>query len=95
MIGDLKPGTEYRVSIAAYSQTGKGKLSFPQHVTTLPQGKIRLKSINDGKGPPFIYAFTQQTSHARDYLGLCEASGGHSKHASVLSDLSRVRQDTD
>nr|XP_048284827.1 pikachurin isoform X2 [Myodes glareolus] len=37
VIGDLKPGTEYRVSIAAYSQTGKGKLSFPQHVTTLPQ----------------------------------------------------------
>uniref|UniRef100_M3YTT9 Pikachurin n=1 Tax=Mustela putorius furo TaxID=9669 RepID=M3YTT9_MUSPF len=37
VIGDLKPGTEYRVSIAAYSQTGKGRLSSPQHVTTLPQ----------------------------------------------------------
>lgn len=95
MIGDLKPGTEYRVSIAAYSQTGKGKLSFPQHVTTLPRGKTGLKSINDGTGPPFIYAFTQQASRVRDYLGLCKAGGGHSKHASALSDLSRVRQDTD
>lgn len=95
MIGDLKPGTEYQVSIAAYSQTGKGKLSFPQHVTTLPRGKIGLKSINDGTGPPFIYAFTQQASRARDYLGLCKASGGHSKHASALSDLSRVRQNSD
>ncbi|XP_059132731.1 pikachurin [Peromyscus eremicus] len=37
VIGDLKPGTEYRVSIAAYSQTGKGRLSFPRHVTTLSQ----------------------------------------------------------
>ncbi|KAI4535837.1 hypothetical protein MG293_014164 [Ovis ammon polii] len=37
VIGDLKPGTEYRVSMAAYSQTGKGRLSSPQHVTTLPQ----------------------------------------------------------
>uniref|UniRef100_A0A8C2XUF5 Pikachurin n=1 Tax=Capra hircus TaxID=9925 RepID=A0A8C2XUF5_CAPHI len=38
VIGDLKPGTEYRVNMAAYSQTGKGRLSSPQHVTTLPQG---------------------------------------------------------
>nr|XP_020043113.1 pikachurin-like [Castor canadensis] len=37
VIGDLKPGTEYRVSIAAYSQTGKGRLSSPRHVTTLSQ----------------------------------------------------------
>ncbi|KAM9253060.1 pikachurin isoform 4-T4 [Dugong dugon] len=37
VIGDLKPGTEYRVSVAAYSQTGKGRLSSPRHVTTLPQ----------------------------------------------------------
>ncbi|CAO2592424.1 Egflam [Lemmus lemmus] len=37
VIGDLKPGTEYRVSIAAYNQTGKGRLSFPLHVTTLSQ----------------------------------------------------------
>lgn len=37
VIGNLKPGTEYRVSIAPYSQTDKGRLSFPQHVTTLPQ----------------------------------------------------------
>lgn len=43
MIGDLKPGTEYQVSVAAYSQTGKGRLSFPRHVTTLSQGKNRLK----------------------------------------------------
>ncbi|KAL1783832.1 pikachurin isoform X2 [Sigmodon hispidus] len=35
VIGDLKPGTEYRVNIAAYSRTGKGRLSFPRHVTTL------------------------------------------------------------
>ncbi|XP_074242613.1 pikachurin isoform X2 [Saimiri boliviensis] len=35
VIGDLKPGTEYRVSIAAYSQAGKGRLSSPRHVTTL------------------------------------------------------------
>nr|AAI50711.1 EGF-like, fibronectin type III and laminin G domains [Mus musculus] len=37
VIGDLKPGTEYQVSVAAYSQTGKGRLSFPRHVTTLSQ----------------------------------------------------------
>ncbi|XP_008068333.1 pikachurin isoform X3 [Carlito syrichta] len=37
VIGDLKPGTEYRVSIAAYSQSGKGRLSSPRHVTTLSQ----------------------------------------------------------
>uniref|UniRef100_A0A8C6RKI4 Pikachurin n=1 Tax=Nannospalax galili TaxID=1026970 RepID=A0A8C6RKI4_NANGA len=37
VIGDLKPGTEYRVSIAAHSQTNKGRLSSPQHVTTLSQ----------------------------------------------------------
>uniref|UniRef100_A0A8D1FK47 Pikachurin n=1 Tax=Sus scrofa TaxID=9823 RepID=A0A8D1FK47_PIG len=37
VIGNLKPGTEYRVSVAAYSQMGKGRLSSPQHVTTLPQ----------------------------------------------------------
>ncbi|XP_032134808.1 pikachurin isoform X1 [Sapajus apella] len=37
VIGDLKPGTEYRVSIAAYSQAGKGRLSSPRHVTTLSQ----------------------------------------------------------
>lgn len=42
VIGDLKPGTEYRVNMAAYSQTGKGRLSSPQHVTTLPQGKMGL-----------------------------------------------------
>ncbi|XP_004678161.1 PREDICTED: pikachurin isoform X2 [Condylura cristata] len=38
VIGDLKPGTEYQVSIVAYSGMGKGQLSLPQHVTTLPQG---------------------------------------------------------
>ncbi|XP_045643249.1 pikachurin isoform X1 [Ursus americanus] len=38
VIGYLKPGTEYQVSMAAYSKTGKGRLSSPQHVTTLPQG---------------------------------------------------------
>ncbi|XP_050651075.1 pikachurin isoform X2 [Macaca thibetana thibetana] len=37
VIGDLKPGTEYRVSIAAYSQAGKGRLSSPRHVTTLSE----------------------------------------------------------
>ncbi|XP_059550895.1 pikachurin isoform X1 [Myotis daubentonii] len=37
VIGDLKPGTEYQVSVAASSLTGKGWLSSPQHVTTLPQ----------------------------------------------------------
>ncbi|KAM5264442.1 pikachurin isoform 3-T3 [Ctenodactylus gundi] len=37
VIGDLKPGTEYQVSIAAYSPTGKGRLSSPRHVTTLSQ----------------------------------------------------------
>ncbi|XP_037655188.1 pikachurin [Choloepus didactylus] len=37
VIGDLKPDTEYLVSIAAYSQSGKGRLSSPQHVTTLSQ----------------------------------------------------------
>ncbi|XP_045421826.1 pikachurin-like [Lemur catta] len=37
VIGNLKPGTEYRVSIAAYSQTGKGRLSSARHVTTLSQ----------------------------------------------------------
>uniref|UniRef100_A0A8C0QZU7 Pikachurin n=1 Tax=Canis lupus dingo TaxID=286419 RepID=A0A8C0QZU7_CANLU len=37
VIGDLKPGTEYRVTVAAYSQTVKGRLSSPQYVTTLPQ----------------------------------------------------------
>ncbi|XP_051709471.2 pikachurin isoform X2 [Oryctolagus cuniculus] len=35
VIGDLQPGTEYRVSVAAYSQAGKGRLSSPRHVTTL------------------------------------------------------------
>ncbi|XP_006874742.1 PREDICTED: pikachurin [Chrysochloris asiatica] len=37
VIGDLKPGTEYRVSMTAYTQTGKGQLSSLHHVTTLPQ----------------------------------------------------------
>ncbi|XP_041487060.1 pikachurin isoform X1 [Microtus oregoni] len=37
VIGDLKPGTTYRMSIAAYSQTGKGKVSYPRIVTTLSQ----------------------------------------------------------
>ncbi|XP_066096102.1 pikachurin isoform X2 [Saccopteryx bilineata] len=37
VIGDLKPGTKYQVSIAASSLTGKGWISSPQHVTTLPQ----------------------------------------------------------
>ncbi|XP_075397070.1 pikachurin [Tenrec ecaudatus] len=37
VIGDLKPGTEYRVSVAAYSRTGKGRLSSPLHIATLPQ----------------------------------------------------------
>nr|XP_003408050.1 pikachurin isoform X2 [Loxodonta africana] len=37
VIGDLKPDTEYGVSVAAYSQTSKGRLSSPRHVTTLPQ----------------------------------------------------------
>ncbi|EPY80937.1 hypothetical protein CB1_000775021 [Camelus ferus] len=37
VVGDLKPATEYQVSVAAYSQTGKGRLSSPRHVTTLPQ----------------------------------------------------------
>uniref|UniRef100_A0A8C3VUA4 Pikachurin n=1 Tax=Catagonus wagneri TaxID=51154 RepID=A0A8C3VUA4_9CETA len=37
VIGNLKPGTEYRVSVAAYGQMGKGRLSSPRHVTTLPQ----------------------------------------------------------
>uniref|UniRef100_A0A8C5KXY2 EGF-like, fibronectin type III and laminin G domains n=1 Tax=Jaculus jaculus TaxID=51337 RepID=A0A8C5KXY2_JACJA len=37
LIRDLKPGTEYRVSVAAYSPTGKGRLSSPRHVTTLSQ----------------------------------------------------------
>lgn len=35
VIGDLQPGTEYRVSVAAYSQAGKGRLSSPRHITTL------------------------------------------------------------
>ncbi|KAH0520593.1 Pikachurin [Microtus ochrogaster] len=37
VIGDLKPGTTYRMSIAAYSQSGKGKVSYPRIVTTLSQ----------------------------------------------------------
>ncbi|XP_076973127.1 pikachurin isoform X2 [Tamandua tetradactyla] len=37
VIGDLKPDTEYLVSVAAYSQSGKGRLSSPRHVTTLSQ----------------------------------------------------------
>ncbi|XP_062068105.1 pikachurin isoform X1 [Lepus europaeus] len=37
VIGDLQPGTEYRVSVAAYSQAGKGRLSSPRHITTLSQ----------------------------------------------------------
>ncbi|KAM7149512.1 pikachurin isoform 4-T4 [Molossus nigricans] len=37
VIGDLKPGTKYQVSVAASSLTGKEWLSSPQHVTTLPQ----------------------------------------------------------
>ncbi|XP_045427467.1 pikachurin isoform X2 [Pipistrellus kuhlii] len=37
VIGDLKPSTEYQVSVAASSLTGKGWFSSPQHVTTLPQ----------------------------------------------------------
>ncbi|XP_045141190.1 pikachurin [Echinops telfairi] len=37
VIGDLKPGTEYRVSVAAYSRMGQGRLSSPLHVATLPQ----------------------------------------------------------
>ncbi|XP_071075916.1 pikachurin isoform X2 [Desmodus rotundus] len=37
VIGDLKPGTEYEVSVAASSLTGKGWLSSLRHVTTLPQ----------------------------------------------------------
>ncbi|XP_049995021.1 pikachurin isoform X3 [Alexandromys fortis] len=37
VIGDLKPGTTYRISIAAYSQAGKGKVSYPRIVTTLSQ----------------------------------------------------------
>ncbi|XP_022454634.1 pikachurin isoform X2 [Delphinapterus leucas] len=42
VIGDLKPGTEYRVSMAAYSQTGKGRLSSPRHITTLLQDSCLL-----------------------------------------------------
>lgn len=42
VIGDLKPGTEYRVSVAAYSQTGKGRLSSPRHITTLLQDSCLL-----------------------------------------------------
>ncbi|XP_054439927.1 pikachurin [Pteronotus mesoamericanus] len=37
VIGDLKPGTEYEVNVAASSPTGKRWLSSSQHVTTLPQ----------------------------------------------------------
>ncbi|XP_007467677.1 PREDICTED: pikachurin isoform X2 [Lipotes vexillifer] len=42
VIGDLKPGIEYRVSVAAYSQTGKGRLSSPRHITTLLQDSCLL-----------------------------------------------------
>ncbi|XP_067586653.1 pikachurin isoform X2 [Pseudorca crassidens] len=42
VIRDLKPGTEYRVSVAAYSQTGKGRLSSPRHITTLLQDSCLL-----------------------------------------------------
>ncbi|XP_006889604.1 PREDICTED: pikachurin [Elephantulus edwardii] len=37
VIGDLKPGTEYRVSVAAHSLTGHGRFSSPHRITTLPQ----------------------------------------------------------
>ncbi|XP_004266028.1 pikachurin isoform X2 [Orcinus orca] len=42
VIGNLKPGTEYRVSVAAYSQIGKGRLSSPRHITTLLQDSCLL-----------------------------------------------------
>ncbi|XP_032480940.1 pikachurin [Phocoena sinus] len=42
VIGGLKPGTEYRVSVAAYSQTGKGRLSSPRLITTLLQDSCLL-----------------------------------------------------
>ncbi|XP_033615915.1 pikachurin isoform X1 [Fukomys damarensis] len=37
VIGDLRPGAEYRVSIAAYSQNSKGRLSSPRHITIVSQ----------------------------------------------------------
>ncbi|XP_023567672.1 pikachurin isoform X1 [Octodon degus] len=37
VIGDLKPGAEYRVSVAAYSHTAKGRLSPARHITILSQ----------------------------------------------------------
>ncbi|XP_028917091.1 pikachurin [Ornithorhynchus anatinus] len=34
-IGNLKPGTPYRVSVGAYGWAGKGRPSSPRHITTL------------------------------------------------------------
>ncbi|XP_036623838.1 pikachurin [Trichosurus vulpecula] len=39
VIGDLKPGTTYRVSVRAYGWNIKGRPSSPRHVTTLSKDK--------------------------------------------------------
>ncbi|XP_015275647.1 PREDICTED: pikachurin [Gekko japonicus] len=39
VIGDLKPGTLFRVSVGAYGWTGKGRPSMPRDVTTLSEEK--------------------------------------------------------
>lgn len=39
VIGDLKPGTEYRVSMAAYSQTGKGEAALLSMLPLCPKVK--------------------------------------------------------
>ncbi|GAB1299227.1 Pikachurin [Apodemus speciosus] len=80
VIGDLKPGTEYRVSIAAYSQTGKGRLSFPRHVTTLPQGpdfdkswtiiqeRLQMDSmVIKGLDPDTNYQFAVRATNAHGF----------------------------
>ncbi|XP_077203122.1 pikachurin isoform X1 [Paroedura picta] len=39
VIGDLKPGALFRVSVGAYGWTGKGRPSMPRDVTTLSEDK--------------------------------------------------------
>uniref|UniRef100_A0A8D0GIY7 Pikachurin n=1 Tax=Sphenodon punctatus TaxID=8508 RepID=A0A8D0GIY7_SPHPU len=39
VIGDLKAGTRYRISVGAYGWAGKGRPSMPRDVTTLSQDK--------------------------------------------------------
>uniref|UniRef100_A0A8C8SNC5 Pikachurin n=1 Tax=Pelusios castaneus TaxID=367368 RepID=A0A8C8SNC5_9SAUR len=39
VIGDLRPGTPYHISVGAYGWAGKGRPSMPRDITTLSQDK--------------------------------------------------------